>query len=151
MFDVSPFHRNTVDLWRHHANNRSLWDQAFPEWMLERSPYSAGPFEVDVKELDSCYVVEADLPGIRKEDIQVEFDDQFLTIRARRMHTSAPTEEQRGNYLYQERFSGQMTRSFFFDHVHPEGITAGFVDGVLKVTLPKDIRNSSSKKTISIH
>ena len=146
MFDVSPFRRENDWLSRHPG--RSFFDHVFPEWNSERETWK--PFHVDVRELDSCYVVEADLPGIRKEEIDVQFDEQFLHIRANRSDRKAE-EDKTANYLHQERFYGQMSRSFYFDHINREGITAGFTDGVLKVTLPKDMDTSSGKKTIPIH
>ena len=146
MFDVTPFRRENDWLSR---SSRSLFDHVFPEWNNDREQ-SFKPFHVDVRELDSCYVVEADLPGMRREDIEVQFENSYLTIWAHRTGNKAE-EEQKGNFLHQERFYGQMSRSFYFDHINRDGIAAGFTDGVLKVTLPKDLNRSNGGKSIPIH
>ena len=80
--------------------------------------------------------MEADLPGVKKEDIAVDIDGDCLTISA---HGRAETEEKddNSNYLRRERSYGSYSRSFDISNVKSEGITGSYDNGVLKLTLPK--------------
>ena len=94
---------------------------------------SAG-FRVDVKEQQDSYLLEAELPGVKQEDINLTVDDDVLTISA---EVNAQKQEKRENYLYSERRSGHMERRFSLDGIHEDGITAEYKDGILTVNLPK--------------
>lgn len=94
----------------------------------------ADSFKVDVKDEGQAYVVTADLPGVKKEDVNVRFEDGVLTISAAH-HTSK--EENTEGYLMKERVSGTYSRQFGFDNADQNGIEAAFDNGVLKVTLQK--------------
>ena len=94
---------------------------------------SAG-FRVDVKEQQDNYLLEAELPGVKQEDINLTVEDDVLTISA---EVNAQKKEQHQNYLYSERRTGHMERRFSLEGIRQEGITAAYQDGVLTITLPK--------------
>lgn len=90
---------------------------------------------VDVRETDDAYVVEADIPGMRKEDVSIEVADNTLSITGER---KSEREEKRKDYHRVEREFGSFRRAVSipggFGH---KGVEAQFKDGVLTVTLPK--------------
>jgi HSP20 family protein len=102
----------------------SLFGRATPGWVPP----------VDLAEQPDRYVLAMELPGLRREDIQLNFDDDTLTIRGQRPgHACCPD-----RYQQLERGQGQFARSFRFPSpVDPDGITADLADGVLTVVIPK--------------
>lgn len=101
----------------------------------------------DIYEKDGSYHIEADIPGIEKEDIMVECNDGYLTITAEK---SENREEKEGkNYIKQERFYGKVTRKFYVGNVSENEIKAEFKDGTLKIDIPKE-EKEKSKKIIDI-
>lgn len=94
------------------------------------------PMKVDVREEEGRFILEADMPGLRKEDVKVEVHDGLLTISADYNHEDEKKNDE-GNYIYRERRCGSMSRSFNIEGIEESGITAEFKDGVLKLDLPK--------------
>lgn len=105
-------------------------------------------FKADINETENDYIVEADLPGFAKEDIEVTFQHETLTISANRDELS---EESKGNYLHKERRTGQLNRAFVFENVDTDNIKAQYKDGVLKVNLPKKEVKSIEVQKIEIN
>lgn len=94
---------------------------------------SAG-FRVDVREQDDAYILEAELPGVKPEDVTLTTEDDVLTIAAD-VNTEKKTD--RSGYLYSERRTGHMERRFSLDGIRQEEIKATSQNGILTVTLPK--------------
>ncbi|MFN3426012.1 MAG: Hsp20/alpha crystallin family protein [Candidatus Thermochlorobacter sp.] len=115
-------------------------DRVFDEVFKSTMPslptmFDASAFRVDISEDDKAIYIEADLPGVKKEDLKVTVEDNLLTIRAERR---AETTENKKNFYRTERVFGSLTRSFTLgENVNAEAIEAHFADGVLKLTLPK--------------
>jgi len=91
--------------------------------------------KTDVKQTDTGYDVAVDLPGCKKEDVQMELNDGYLTIQAVRNHSNDEKDEN-GHYLRRETFSGTCARSFYVGDIRKEDIRARFEDGVLHIALP---------------
>ena len=92
--------------------------------------------KVDVKDEGDRYTLEADMPGVSKDNLKVEVANGTLTISA----DYDDKKEEKGEddkYVYRERRCGSMRRSFNVEGIREEDITAEFKDGVLKLTLPK--------------
>ena len=105
---------------------------------------------VDIKELDSCYEITAELPGVKKDDIHVTLEDGVLSISAET--TSEDKEEENGKVIRQERRYGKYLRSFTLgNNIHEEDISADFTDGVLKLKAPKAPDEVPQKRRISIN
>lgn len=102
--------------------------------------------KADVKEMEGEYVVEAEMPGVAKEDVTLVCEKGVLTITAKRGEEK--TEEQDG-YIRRERYSGVSKRSFALKDIKEEEISAKLEDGVLIVKLPK-MEEAQTKKTIEI-
>ncbi len=93
-------------------------------------------FSTDIKDNGDHYTLEADLPGVKKDDIKLDLTDNVLTINAER-HSEYEEKDKKGNYVRCERSYGSYQRSFDTTGIDTDNIEAEFVDGVLKLTLPK--------------
>lgn len=91
-------------------------------------------FRVDVKEIENGYLLEAELPGVPKDKINLSVEDEVLTISA---DMNEEKKEQRDGYLHSERRSGHMERHFNMEGIDISAINASYDNGVLAVTLPK--------------
>ena len=107
--------------------------------------------KTDVKETDEGYEVDVDLPGFKKDDIQLELNNGYLTISTAKS-LEKTNENKKGKMLRQERYSGVMQRSFFVgEHMTEEDIKASYESGVLHIIVPKkDAPKVPEKKTILI-
>jgi HSP20 family protein len=103
--------------------------------------------KVDVKEDDKAYTVHADIPGVKKEDIQVNIDGNQVLISA---ESRMEKEEKKGEKVIRsERYSGKVARSFTLAHdVDETQSKAKYTDGVLELTLPKKAASSTKKLAI---
>ena len=93
--------------------------------------------KTDIRDTDSSYELDIDMPGFKKEDIKAQLKDGYLTISA---STSANNDEQDkdGRYLRRERYEGSCSRSFYVgEGVKEEDIRAKFENGILKLSIPK--------------
>ena len=102
--------------------------------MFGESPVRA--FRTDIQDDGDHYTLEAELPGFRKEDIAIDIDGDQLTIQAQHK-TENEQKTEGGSYLRRERFYGSYSRSFDISQINSDEITAGYENGVLKLTLPK--------------
>ena len=107
--------------------------------------------KTDVKETETGYEVDVDLPGFKKEDIHLDLDGGYLTISTQKSLEKDEKNES-GRMLRQERFSGTMQRSFYVgDALTEEDIRASYENGVLHLYVPKkDARKVPEKKAILI-
>ena len=115
-------------------------DQVFDNWFSSGLPAAENGFfapRVEVKEKKKQYVIKAELPGVKKEDIHVTLKNGVLTIEAE--SEQEDKEEKDGKVIRQERRYGKFMRSFSVgDNVREEDIKAKFDDGLLKLEVPKD-------------
>ena len=118
----------TLDL----LDNVSRWFDDFPvEPSLGRSALPA----VDVRETDSEYLMEVELPGLTEKDVEVKLDNNLLTISS---GSHEKKEEKKNGYVMRERRSAHFSRSFVLpEGVDREKIDAEFKNGVLNLTFPK--------------
>jgi HSP20 family protein len=100
--------------------------------------------KMDVKEKNGVYVVKAEIPGVKKEDIKVDVDGNQVSISA---EVKQEKEEKEGEkVLRSERYYGMVSRSFTLDQdVDESGAAAKYSDGVLELTLPKKAGSHPSK------
>ncbi len=144
MFDMVPFKRSRL-----FKKGEDFFDNFFDEDFNMPMPFEkmGFNFKVDLKETDTSYVVEADLPGVAKEDVDIDYKNNYLTIKAKR---EEKVEEKKENYVRKERKYGEFKRMFYVDNVDEEKIKASFTDGVLKVELPKTEKAKIETKRIVI-
>ena len=93
-------------------------------------------FKTDIKDNGNEYLLEADLPGFKKEDIDVNLENNYLTIKAERK-VENEEKDKKGRYIRCERSYGSFVRSFDVSDVDTDKITASYEDGVLKLNMPK--------------
>lgn len=102
---------------------------------MQRMPQSI--MHTDVKELENGYEIAMNLPGIKKDNVQAELKDGYLTVSAS-ADTSNDTKDEEGKYIRRERYTGSCSRSFYVgEQITQEDIKARFEDGVLKIEVPK--------------
>ena len=117
--------------------------------LTHRSVRKAHIPAVDVAETDVAYKVKAELPGIRKEDLDVTVDDDVLTIKAE--HNDNQEQTGNGQLIRKERSYGKFVRSLRLGaNVDQETITAEYRDGVLHITLPKAKEVQPRKVEVSV-
>lgn len=145
MFDMVPFRKNNLS--RRDDFFSPFLKSFFDDDLFSEMSSMHGNFKVDLKETDENYLIEAELPGIKKEDIDIYFDNNYLVISARRDDT---IENKKENYVRRERHYGEFKRSFYTDNVDESKIDASFTDGVLKITLPKLNKGNDKKRKIDI-
>ncbi|MBT1248200.1 MULTISPECIES: Hsp20/alpha crystallin family protein [unclassified Thermosipho (in: thermotogales)] len=121
-------------------------DRLFEDFM-EPSRNSRIHFpKVDIYETENEVVIEAELPGMKKDDVKITIEDGVLIIKGERKFNR---EDKNKNYRVIERVEGQFERAFVLpDYVDVEKISAKFNDGVLKIELPKKVEKE--KKIIDI-
>ncbi len=108
---------------------------------------AAPEIKVDVEENDRSYVVKAEIPGVRKEDIDVQIDANVVTISAESKREKKV--EEKGKVIRSERYYGSMLRSFSLGtDVDQAEATAKYADGVLELTLPKKATSAAKKLTV---
>ena len=94
--------------------------------------------KTDVKETDSGYEVDVDLPGFKKDEIQLELNDGYLTISAEK-GLDKDEENEKKHYLRRERYAGGMSRSFYVgEGITEKDIHAKYEYGILKLSIPKE-------------
>ena len=121
----------------------------------ERNPlygkHAKNIMKTDVKETDNSYELDIDLPGFKKEDINVQLDNGYLTIAASKS-LEKEDEHEKSHYIRQERYSGSMSRSFYVgDGISEDDIHGKFENGILQLDVPKkEAKAVETKKRISI-
>ena len=124
----------------------NMLDDFFSDnWMPSRS-LMRDTFKLDVEEAEDHYKIEADLPGVKKEEISLDMNEGRLTIAIKREENS---EEEKKNYLHQERRYCSMQRTIYLGNASAENIKAKLEDGVLKITVPK-IKKTEATRSIEI-
>ena len=126
-----------------------LWDEMFRDPFFTESESKL--MKTDIKEKKDKYLIDIDLPGYEKDGIKIEIQDGYLTIHAK--VNKEENDEEKGKYVRKERYTGECSRSFYVgDNVKEEDIKAKFVNGTLKLEIPKkeDKKELPEKKYIPI-
>ena len=107
--------------------------------------------KTDVRETEDTYELDIDLPGFKKDEVNLELKDGYLTISAEKS-LEKDKENKQGKMLRQERYSGVMQRSFYVgEHLTEEDVKASYESGVLHIKFPKkEALKAPEKKTILI-
>ena len=151
MFGLVPF-VSKKNIAKGNDGFHSLFDMFnepfFSDFMTPAS-VNANSFKVDVKDNGNAYELIADFPGLKKENISLDYENNYLTISAK---TEEGKEEQddKGNYIRRERHVGSMSRSFYIDNIDEKKISAEFKEGILKVDLPKLTEETPKSTKIEI-
>ena len=122
----------------------TLFDRFFQDSSM--TPAVSSGIKVDIREKDNKYILEAEIPGVQKDQIKVDYDNNYLTISVEQQEE---VNEEKENYICRERRLGRATRTFHAKDIDPEGIDAVYENGVLSVTLPKT-EEARRKKNVEI-
>ena len=142
MFGMIPFSRRDDNMF-------DLFDN-FEKNFFGSSNSSMPAFRTDIRDLGDKFLMEAELPGFDKEDIQLDLKDGFLTIKAQ--HKEAQDEKDaQGSYIRRERRLGTFARAFDISGIDEDGITASYTNGILSLTLPKQAPVVPAARQIAIH
>ena len=132
--------------------NDDWMDFGFPE--VDKALYGKhanNVMKTDVKETDTGYEVDIDLPGFKKDEINAQLDNGYLTISAAK-GLDKDEKDKKGKYIRKERYAGAMSRSFYVgEGVTQEDIKAKYEDGILRLSVPKnEAKAVENKKYIAI-
>ncbi|GAA6513103.1 Hsp20/alpha crystallin family protein [Merdimmobilis hominis] len=129
----SIFGENLFDDWFESPIEKTFFGERNPLY----GKHAKNLMKTDVRETDSSYELAIDLPGFKKEDIQAQLKNGYLTISASKGLDKDETDKE-GRYIRQERYTGQCCRTFYVgDGISQEEIRAKFEDGILKLSVPK--------------
>jgi len=143
MFELTPFERGNNDLMKVGDSFNQLFRNFFGNNLSGFMDMAQSPFKVDIRETENAYLVEAELPGVDKDSVNVEFNNNYLTISAKR---EDKTENVTDNFVRRERHFGELKRSFYVDGIDEEKIEASFRDGMLRIALPKKVKGTKGRK-----
>ena len=124
----------------------SMLSDSFFRPLLNDGVFANG-FRVDIREKDEAYHLEAELPGLQEDQINLTVDENMLTISA---DIQSEDKQEEGNRYYCERRTGHVERSFNLDGIDAENIEANYKNGVLYVSLPKDKPAEKTVRKIAI-
>jgi HSP20 family protein len=146
MAGLVPFNRRGRD----NLFNNSLVFQDMINDFFNDNPFfsnniAVDSFKVDVQEDDNEYIVEDYLPGVRREDISVELNENRLTIG---VNKKEEVNEKKKNYIHRESKATSMRRSMYLENASIEDVKAKLDNGVLLINIPKE--NKSKSKRINI-
>jgi len=129
-------------------NFYNLLDDFFSDSFMPARTLMRDTFKIDIEEQEKEYLVAAELPGIAKEEIDINVDDEYLTISVNRCADSNKdgTTEDGKNYIYRERQMCSMSRRIRLAGAKLDGINAKLDNGILNVAIPKDLKTAKSKK-----
>lgn len=137
----------------------NLFDEFFNEPFAMVAPQGHNPLygkhaknlmKTDVRETESSYELDIDLPGFKKDEISVELKNGCLNISAAK-GLDKEEKDKDGKYIRQERYAGSCSRSFYVGtDVDPAAVAAKFENGILSISVPKASRQLPAKSTVEI-
>ncbi len=134
MFGLTPFNKQVVRSTSERDPFRDMIDDFFKDDFFPMRSLRYDTFKIDVREEDNAFMIDADLPGIKKEDIKIEYHDGMMTISIE--HEENKNEETK-TYIHRERKACSMTRTLDLGDLDESNIQAELKDGVLSIKAPK--------------
>lgn len=120
----------------------NMVDDFFGDHWISSPGFRGENFKVNIQEKDNEYVVEAELPGVEKDQVDLELRDGRLTILVKREDS---INEENKNYIHRESHYSSMSRNVYLPDAKQEGVKAKLENGVLNVTVPREGNNNSRK------
>ena len=135
------------DDWMDFPFDRDFWGKKNPLY----GKNAKNMMKTDIREHDNGYEVDIDLPGFKKDEINLELENGYLTVSAAK-GLDKDEKDKEGKYIRRERYAGAMQRSFYVgDTLTQEDIKAKYDNGILSISIPKkDAQAVETKKTIAI-
>ena len=144
MAGLIPFNRKQNDLMNIGFDDFSnMLDDFFTgSWPIHRC-LAGDTFKIDIQDNDTEYTIEAELPGVKKEDVEITLNDGRLNISVKKEEVS---ENKSKKYIHRERKYAQMSRSILLADADDEDIKAKLEEGVLTIQVPKKQHEDTSKR-----
>ena len=138
MFELTPY-----------STRRTVYDpfNLFNDFFGTNSNNAIAELRTDITDKGDSFVLEADLPGFKKDDIKIDLENDRLTIKAERR---SEHEDNKNVCIRRERRFGSFERSFDVSGIDTSGIKANYTDGVLTLTLPKRPELAPDNRSIEI-
>lgn len=143
MRGLIPFNRRRNELFANRSPLNNMLEDFFSEDGLFSRNFLRDSFKVDVCDNEKEYVVQAEIPGANKEDVEVEMEKGRLTIAVKKEENKA---EETKNYIHKERRTASMSRSIYLADAQDSEITAKLENGILEVIVPKVEKTNAVKK-----
>ena len=122
------------DDWMNFPFNDEFWGKKNPLY----GKHAQNMMKTDIRETDGSYELDVDLPGFKKDEIQIELKDGYLTVSAEKGRDK-DEEDKKGKYIRKERYAGALSRTFYLgEEIREEEIKAKFENGILSVSIPKE-------------
>ena len=143
MFEMIPFDRS----FRRVAAFDPFREMENLSRALVNNGSAVSAFRTDVSDTGSAFVLESELPGFKKEDINISIEKELLTVSVER---KLEDEEKKANFVRRERFYGSFSRSFDVTGINTDAIEARYEDGILTLTLPKKAEEVPASRRLEI-
>ena len=151
MMFPSVFGENLFDDWMDFPFNDDFDKYFFGKKNPLYGKHARNMMKTDVRETDTTYEVDIDLPGFKKDEINVQLDNGYLSISAAK-GLDKEEKNKEGKYIRKERYAGAMSRSFYVgDALTQEDIKAKYESGILRLSIPKkEAKQVEATKRIAI-
>ncbi|MCI1966914.1 MAG: Hsp20/alpha crystallin family protein [Oscillospiraceae bacterium] len=140
MFDLVPFDNRSASIF-------DAFDRALSNGFWGGMDTECAPCRTDILDQGDQFVLLADMPGFRKEDIKINIEGDLLTLSAERKEE---TNDNQKNFVRRERKYGALSRSFDIQGIDAGKISANYQDGVLTLNLPKIVEKKPASRKIEI-
>ena len=115
-----------------------VFDNLFDDFFTTDAQGTSSVMKTDIVEKDGNYELSIEMPGVKKEDIQIKLQDKYLNVTVSH-NTNKENKDKEGRIIRKERVSGSYSRSFYVgEDIHTEDVKASFNNGELIVTVPKE-------------
>ena len=143
MAGLIPFNKknNSLSMWG--CDPFDFIDDFFNDSFLSSRNLMRDTFKIDVKETEKEYLIEAELPGIQKDEVNLNLNDGKLSISVNREENINAEKE---NYIHRERRYSSMSRSVYLADSTPDNIKAKMENGILAITVTKKEKSKNSHK-----
>lgn len=138
MFRITPYNRNQAVRVNNYSNLSNVFDNFFNDDFWNNSSLNtvmAKSFKVDVKETENAFELTAELPGVKKDEVNITYKDNYLTIKTEIKRDEETKEE---GYIRKERSLSSMERTFLVKNIQGDKINAKLENGLLIVHVPKE-------------
>jgi HSP20 family protein len=144
MAGLIPFNKNLPSCrTKEFEDFYNMLDDFFSDaWPLRRN-LAGDTFKIDVQEGEREYIIDAELPGVKKDEISLELRDGQLTIGVQKEDN---VEEKKKNYIHKERRYSSMRRSIYLADAQTEEIKAKLDQGVLRIVVPKEPKVDNTRR-----
>ncbi len=137
MFGLTPFDNNYVTRRRGRdiTDVHNLIDDFFDNGNLMTTNFHTDSFKMDIRENEETYMIDAELPGISKDEIKIDYENNQLSISVQREVNKDDSKDDK--YIHRERRFSSMQRAVYLPNIATEDISATFKDGVLEIVAKK--------------